>query len=524
MAVVAEWVEDEMKTLDLGDTRRDDRLKEVLGALAAQPCASIPAAMKGGRAETEAAYRLFENDHFGFEEMLNPHCEATLQRIAAEMVVIIAQDTTEIQLTRPQTQVAGAGPLDEGARRGCLLHVQHVFTPELVPLGSIAAETWVRQEAPRTRAAKATAAERRQERLQTPIEEKESHRWVEGVRFAHRIAGLTPGTEIVSVSDSEADIYELLVAAQLPELATESETCATESETCVADGQTAFPPRAQWIVRGCQDRALLRDLSSQASADNDGGTPSDVALRTVLEQVAAAPVRKTYEVKVRGRDPKVCCETRGRRQARESRTATVELRACPVTLRAPHRHDRKLPAVRLNLVLVREVNPPRGEQPIEWLLLTSLPIRTADESLRVVTLYACRWQIEVYFRVLKQGCRIEARRFETIDNLWRYLAVAMIISWRTLYVMRLGRESPDLSCEAVFDVSEWKAVYQVTQRKFPPRTPPRLGDFVRMVGQLGGFVNRGKGAMPGAETIWKGLQRMHDMALCWDAFGPDSSH
>ena len=103
------------------------------------------------------------------------------------------------------------------------------------------------------------------------------------------------------------------------------------------------------------------------------------------------------------------------------------------------------------------------------------------------------------------------------------MAVALVISWRTMFVMRMGREFPDLNCEAVLEVSEWKSVYQITQKKPPPKTPPTLREMVRMVGQLGGFVNRSIDAMPGVETIWKGLQRMHDMALCWDAFGPTHS-
>ena len=508
MAMIADWVSEEMQTADLGDTRRDERLKRILTDLAMQPVVSIPAAVNGGRAETEAVYRFFENDAFEFGDILTPHCEATLRRIRAEKVVVIAQDTSEIDLTRPQQQVFGAGPLDEGSRRGCFLHAQHAFTTEALALGSVAALTWARADEPRT---KANQAQRRKDRKAAPIEDKESQRWVDGMRWAHHIARQAPDTQIISVSDSEADIFEMLVAAQFP-----------ETDPDLLESVTTNSPRAQWIVRACQERALLPDSTTdQPSAVNH---PADTQLlKTLSDQVASAAVLRTYEVQVRGRDPKVSCETRGRRQARESRTAVVELRACAVTLRAPRRKDRQLPNVTLNVVLVREVNPPQGEPPIEWLLLTSLPINTSEEALRVVTLYALRWQIEIFFRVLKQGCRLEARRFETLDRVWRYMAVAMVIAWRTLYVMRLGREFPDLSCEVVFEVSEWKAVYQIIHRQPPPKTPPPLGEIVRMVGQLGGFVNRSKDAMPGAETIWKGLQRLHDMALCWDAFGPTNS-
>jgi hypothetical protein len=290
---------------------------------------------------------------------------------------------------------------------------------------------------------------------------------------------------VITVADSEADIFELLVEGQ------------------------SLEGRAHWIVRACQNRALRREKDAE-----------DDAAKSILQAVTAAASKTTYEVTVRGRESKVNCETRGRRQARESRTATVEVRACNVTLRAPYRYDRKLPDVTVNVVLVREVNPPAGEEPIEWLLLTSLPIKTTKQILRIIKSYCLRWIIELFFRVLKQGCKVEKRRFETFDRVERFLAVALIVGWRTLYVTRLGRDFPDLDCEAVFEPSEWKAVYQVTQKQSPPKTPPKLQAMVRMVAQLGGYVNRARADEPGTETIWKGLQRMHDMAQCWDLFGP----
>lgn len=507
--MIPEWVVEEFQTLDLGDTRRDARLIKILADLAPQPTVSLPTAVGGGRAETEAVYRFFENDHFDFTDILTPHCDATLERLREHKVVVLVQDTSEIDLTRPKQQVEGTGPLDEGTRRGCLLHAMHAFTESGVSLGTAGAETWARVDPPRG-GAKQLALKKH--RKKTPIEDKESQRWVDGMRLAHRIAAEVPDTQVILVSDSEADIFELLVAGQLPD----SQHAQPTDET------GASPAHAQWIVRGCQNRAVLPDKPSPETPAA-GDEETDACLKTVLAKVAAAPVLKSYEVQVRGRDPKVSCETRGRRQARQSRTATVEVRACPMTLRAPYRPGRKLPAVTLNVVLVREVDPPEGDEPIEWLLLTSLLIDTPEHVLRVITTYALRWQIEIFFRVLKQGCRLEARRFETLDNMWRYMAVALVISWRTLFVMRMGREFPDLSCEAVFEVSEWKSVYQITRKKPPPETPPTLREMVRMVGQLGGFVNRSLGAMPGVETIWKGLQRMHDMALCWDAFGPSNS-
>jgi hypothetical protein len=130
------------------------------------------------------------------------------------------------------------------------------------------------------------------------------------------------------------------------------------------------------------------------------------------------------------------------------------------------------------------------------------------------------WHTEVFFRTLKSGCRAEERRFEQIDRQLRCLAVYLIVTWRTLYVCRLGRRCPEISCEAIFEPSEWKAVYHVVQNEPSPAEPPSLGEMVRMVAQLGGYVNRRRSDPPGPQTVWLGLQRVHDFALCWERFGP----
>src|SRR5271163_4372861 len=102
--MLAPWIGEELKTADLHDKRLNDRLRQVLSQLAGRPTASIPAAC-GGRAEMSAAYRLFDNEKATFENILHPHSNATRQRIAAEPVVLLVQDTTEADLTRPQQQV-----------------------------------------------------------------------------------------------------------------------------------------------------------------------------------------------------------------------------------------------------------------------------------------------------------------------------------------------------------------------------------------------------------------------------------
>lgn len=486
--MLAPWVVDEMKTADLKDKRLNDRLGEVLSQLGGHPTASISAAC-GGYAEMAAAYRLFDNKKVNFENVLQPHIETTRRRIADQPVAILAQDTTEIDLTRPEQQVEGAGPLDGGSRHGIFLHPLHAFTPDGTPLGTVHATVWARSDEPPP-----LKSERSARRKHTPIEDKESQRWIDTLRRAREESRLAPNTRLICVGDSEADIYELLVEAQ------------------------AEPHEVEWIVRACQNRAL--EVNNEKNTEKDG--LAGIAANHLREQVLAQPVLFTHTIEVRGRKAKVNCEDRGRRQPRVSRTAAVEVRAGRVTLRPPWRPDRKLPLVSVNVVLVREIDPPAGEQPVEWLLLTNMPIDTVEQVRQVIQYYRVRWMIEVFFRTLKSGCRIEQRQFEHVDRLLPCLAVYMIVSWRTLYVCRIGRSCPDISCETIFEPAEWKSAYRVVRGKTLPSAPPKLSEMVRIVAQLGGYVNRKRPDPPGPQTIWLGLQRMHDMALCWQLFGPEA--
>jgi hypothetical protein len=170
---------------------------------------------------------------------------------------------------------------------------------------------------------------------------------------------------------------------------------------------------------------------------------------------------------------------------------------------------------------VSEVDPPDGEPPVEWILLTTLPIDTVEQVREVVRYYCVRWMIEVLFRTWKSGCRIEERLFEKLDRLLPCLAVYLIVAWRVLMLCRMGRSCPDMDCEAIFDPSEWKSVWTVIHHEPPPKEPPKLGIMLRLVAQLGGYVNRPNRAdPPGPQTLWLGMQRMRDLAWGWNTFGP----
>jgi hypothetical protein len=479
--VESAWAQDEVASVDLNDERLNSRAVVLLSSLGNRPNLSIPSAC-GGRAEMEAAYRFFDNEKVSFDKLLEPHTQRTLERLEEQPVVLMVNDTTEIELMRPQQQVEGVGQLSD-SRQGVLLHVLHAFTPDGTPQGTVAAQCLNRVEG----VSDAPKAQKEQSRKHKPIEQKESMRWLTALRAAREAARKLLQSLCIYIGDSEADIYELF--------------CEPRD---IGQGR-----EIHWLIRACQNRALKHEGKPQGESEH----------QYLREQALASPPLYELELQIRGREAKTGVEKRARRKGRDSRCAKVEVRATTVTLRPPWRSDRKLSPVSVNVVLVRECNPPAGEEAVEWILVTTLPIETLEQVRRVVEYYCVRWNIEILFRTLKSGCRIEQRRFEHVDRIVRCMGLYLIVAWRTLFVCRSGRECPDADCETIFEPSEWKATWVAVHQKKPPKKRPRLREMVHLIARLGGYVER-PSSEPGPQTVWIGLQRMYDLAWAWDTFGP----
>jgi hypothetical protein len=459
------WIDDELSTLNLGDERLDQRQKRVLHRLADQPSLSIPAAC-GGRVETQAAYRFFAHPAVTEQTVLAPHVDATTRRLAEHPVVLVPQDTTELDFTRPVERVRGAGPLNWEERIGFFQHVELAITPERLPLGVVGVTTWGRD--PREH-------RKNGRRKRKPIEDKESDRWLQGDRRACALAERVPETRIVSISDREGDIFE-----------------------CFVEGQPDPARRkADWIIRACQDRSLTHRPDEATVWDK------------LWETVEATPALGTLQVQL------------PRTGQTKARVATLTVRSAAVELKPPYRVGRKLTPVTVHAVLVREEDAPAGVEPIEWLLLTSLEAATFAEACTVVRYYTCRWQVEVFFRVYKSGCRVERLQLEGADRLRPCLALYLIVSWRVLWLTMLGRECPELACDVMFTESEWKSVWMVVHQRPAPATPPSVREMIALVARLGGYLGRSKDGPPGAQSLWVGLRRMADLAVAWETFGPD---
>jgi len=127
--------------------------------------------------------------------------------------------------------------------------------------------------------------------------------------------------------------------------------------------------------------------------------------------------------------------------------------------------------------------------------------------------YLCRWQIEVFFRILKSGCKVEELQLEKIERLELAVMFYMLIAWRVHYFTMIGRDCPEMPCDLILDEEEWQAVYIVARQQPLPQKPPTINEMLRMIAGFGGFLNRKGDGMPGPQTIWIGLQRSKDFVL-----------
>jgi hypothetical protein len=400
----------------------------------------------GSAADTKAAYRALNSEEISAAELRQAHARATVERAREHDVVLLLQDTSSVEFST-RPGIEGLGPLEKKGLRGLFMHTGLLATPNGLPLGILEQQVWARDD---------EETGKRHTRRQRPIEEKESFRWLEMVDTAE--SQLPKELEVWVVGDREADIYELF---------------AMERRSGM-----------HLVVRATHDRCV----------ESEHGTH-------LLEAVKQSPVLGEMEVAV------------PRSRKRQERNAKLQVQACTLKLEPPqHLRDRKSfwpVTVSVVRVLEKETTP-EGEEPIEWILFTTVPVRTLEQAVKIVEAYAQRWKVERYHYVLKSGCRIEDLQLERADRIERALAIYNVVAWRLLYMTYVARIEPGLPCTAVLEEEEWRMLYTISKKKPPSEEPPAVREAVRMIAQLGGFLGRKGDGEPGVKSIWAGFRRLMD--------------
>jgi hypothetical protein len=433
-----------------GDHRINTRANKMVNTMAIK-CGKSFSQVFNSEADLKGAYRFLDNNLVAPDKILAPHMAETIVRCKRENLVAVIQDSSDLDFDY-LTNIEGFERLHINVEKGFRIHPLLVVNDHGTPLGILGALNYTRS----------TKQQDSKNRNSLYIEEKESYRWLIGFRKACELKKQLPNTTVVSIADREGDIYE-----------------------CIAEAQDASI--------GSQAHILVRSNHNRCLEEAD----------PIIDKLEKKLIRSrvVYEAEL----------TLNRYRSNE-RVANLAIRATTVTIKAPATCLKKtLPSVQINAVLVSEIEPPKGVKPLQWLLLTTLPIDEQEQIMAVVALYAKRWMIEIYFKVLKSGCKIDSPRHQQRYRIENFIAIAMIVAWRVMLQTYLPREYPNVPCTILFTEIEWKLAYHVAfdGRRSMPQNTPTLKEAVMFIAMLGGYQRRKQ--PPGIQTIWQGTVRLMDL-------------
>jgi hypothetical protein len=391
-------------------------------------------------------YRLCNRKEATLSSLMSEHWQQTLTAMRGEPVVLIIHDTTELDFTE-HLKLLGTGPIGDGKGKGFLQHNSLAIVPgPRRVLGLAYQQLTTRKPAPEGE----TSAQRKQR-------ERESVLWLNGINGS----GPAPeGSCWVDVGDRGCDIYEAMVASRAL--------------------------NHHFEYRLTQNRQVF------VTAEHD-------RMELLLDYARTLPSKGSDEVDIPGRG------------GRPPRLATVNLASVKVWVPAPKDTPKRWsqPIIEAWAVRVWEPNPPSGVEPLEWLLLTSIPRETLEELKECRNWYADRWSVEVFHDIEKNGCSEEDRRFETAEGMEPCLAILSLVAVR-IFQMRCSLDNqPDAPAEEIASQSE----IEVIRRFNKADGNLTVRDFVVGVAKLGGFLGRKRDGLPGVRTLWRGYQRLQDMLV-----------
>jgi hypothetical protein len=441
------WVQEEFKNLGINCGRTLKRFIQTMTTLSKKPNESIAGA-SDNKAEAKAIYRLIDNDKLTEEVILNTHRKATIDKMIESdaNIILSVQDTTTLNYTS-HSKTEGLGHFGSGEySKGLIVHSALAMTTEGIAFGLLDQKIWTRDPAERGK---------RKDKKTKSIEEKESYKWLESMGKSH--LGIPKAIRLVHVCDREADVYEFFNKA-------------------VEDDQ-------DFLVRVVQNRKTTEACKLFDTINNQ---------KSSGEMIVEIP--------------------RDSRRNIPKRETTLEIKYKQVSVFAPQNTPKNFKGkgtVTLSILLVKEINPPEGLEPIEWYLATSMGIYNVKEAIEKVSWYVHRWKIERFHYILKSGCEVEKSQNRNAERLQKLILMYSIISIRILSMTYSARQSPESPCTAFME-EEWKILYCIVNKtRKVPSTIPTIQEAVGYLAKLGGFLGRKGDGEPGAKVIWKGLNELN---------------
>lgn len=451
------WAVQQFGQLDLGDKRRNQRAVRIAAAMAARPDASIPQQM-GVVHQAKAAYRFLDrSDLVTFDALTQQHRQQTREAMGQLKRVLLIGDDTEVDYSHhPATR--GLELIGDGQGRGFSLHSVLAIDERRQIVGLAHQNLFYRQSIGQ--------GERRRERVER---DRQSLVWAKAVRD---IGPPPAGVQFIHVNDRASDNWDFY------------QSCCEQSrcEAAGPEGGNPWEEGNHWINRAAQDR---RAALGHGPAQPQGTEQPQGTLMILVRSLAAWGGTK---LEVQGGEA--------------PRQAKLLVSASAVTIFPPWLAREGEP-VRLWGVRLWEVQAPAGVEPIEWVVLTSLPVNTLEAALQIAQWYSWRWLIEEYHKCLKTGCALEKRQLEEADRLEAVLGILAIVAVRLLALKQQVHQRP--SEPALRQVEQLAVQVLVARRKLRKRPEElTLHEFWREVAKLGGFLGRRRDGEPGWQTLWRG--------------------
>lgn len=449
------WIRDELSSADFNELRLNKRFQIIAKELSQHPSLPINHASSDW-ASAKAAYRFFQNEKVNYQKILDPHILNTSLRTKGHSKVVVVQDSSSIDFSKhyKTTGLGMINTLENGHEiKGLILHSVLALSEKGLPLGLLSTKIWPREK----------QKVKGHNHTKIPIEKKESFRWIEGLRNSEKL--VHPDTEIVMVCDREADIYELL--------------------------EEALDLQVGLVVRLQHDRILDdEEFDELRIYDRLGLEPSCGEIKIEVPSSGHRSYREAW-LDIRFTKVTLASRPRGIKTKRVSNRSDIDVW----------------------VVDLRELSPPKGEDPLSWTLVTTIEVDSKKDATQIMQYYKMRWTIEQYFKTLKTGCSIESCRLNDGRKLMNYIALQSIFAWRLLWMTFLNRNNPNLSCEVVLTENEWKTLWFKKNRRkiksgelkpIPPKDPPTVYEAIRWIAMQGGFLGRKNDGEPGMITLWRG--------------------
>jgi hypothetical protein len=443
----AAWAQRTFGPVALGDPRRTRRLVASAARIADRPKGSLPSKFDWNG--LRAVYRLMNRPEATHEQVLGPHTAQVRQAMAEAPVALVYHDTTELDFTSHRA-LRGTGPLGTGGGRGFLQHNSLAALPGGQLLGLAHQQLVPRRPAPPGE----TPAQRRKR-------PRESRLWLDGIGA---VGPAPAGAVWVDVADCGGDLFD-----------------------------------AMHRSRGLGHHFLIRAAQDRKVRVGPPGSERDAYLRRHARTLAAQAAGT------------VAIASKGGRPARE---AAVALAAAEVWVYPPWPESARAdarPPLHAWVQRIWEPGPPAGVEPLEWVLLSSLPVETEAQLRERQGWYALRWPVtEEFHQVEKTGCGEEELRFETAEAMAPMVAVLSVVAVRLIQLRDAARHDPEAAAAAVASEPE-RQVVAAQRLGAPAAGSMTVRQFVREVARLGGFLGRAGDGEPGWKTLWRGYQRLQDM-------------